>query len=130
MSGPAAIPQGDRAVPDGLPTTSQSDHVREAIQRIRNGPHSSMPAPSVAPANGPAGEGMTVQNHTSYALTVYFSGATDVSMIIPPGASRDVALVTGKYQVAVEIPDSRVTPYFGEHTYETRTHYWLSFSLK
>ena len=98
-----------------------------AIQRIKSGPHSSMPTPEQANATGNAGEGMTIENGTGQTLYVYFDGPVSRSVKIPSGSSIGVALTVGSYEVAGEIPKSNITPFYGTQTYEANTHYWLKF---
>jgi hypothetical protein len=88
-----------------------------------------MPAPSTAHATGNAGEGMTIENGTGHTLYVYFDGPTSKTVKVPDGSQVDVALVVGSYQVAGEIPNSHVRPFYGKQSYEDNTHYWLKFFI-
>jgi hypothetical protein len=101
-----------------------------AMQRIRSGPHSSMPMPETATAYGNEGEGMTIQNGTNKTLYVYFVGPVQKTVVIKPGATAGVSLVVGNYEVAVEIPNAHVTPFYGKQSYKSDTHYWLKFFLR
>lgn len=99
----------------------------EAIRRIQSGRHTPMPAPATAPASGPAGKGMTIENGTGHALHVHFSGPVTRTVVVPDGKSESVQLAIGDYQVAAEVPGSTITPFYGRHNYQPLTHYWLKF---
>jgi hypothetical protein len=86
-----------------------------------------MPPASTAPATGPAGKGMTIENGTGQTLHVHFSGPVSRTVVVPDGRSESVELAVGEYQVAAEIPGSRVIPFYGRQAYQPFTHYWLKF---
>lgn len=99
----------------------------EAIKRIQAGQHTPMPPPSTAPATGPAGKGMTIENGTGHPLHIHFSGPVSRTVVVADGKSESVELAVGDYQVAAEVPGARITPFFGRHAYQPSTHYWLKF---
>jgi hypothetical protein len=113
-----------------LPLIADAETPGEAIARIRGGPHSSMPPPERAPATGPAGKGMTIENGTGHPLRVHFEGPVTRTVEVADGRSADVALAVGRYQVAGEVPGSSILPFYGEQTYEPNTHYWLKFFVR
>jgi len=98
-----------------------------AISRIQAGRHTPMPAPTTAPASGAEGKGLTVENNTGYTLHVYFSGPASRTVVVPDRRSESVELAVGSYQVAAEVPDSPIVPFYGRQAYEPFTHYWLQF---
>jgi hypothetical protein len=53
-----------------------------------------------------------------------FFGAT---VIVAPGQSMEADLAPGQYQVAAEIPNSSVRPFYGVQTYEPRSRYLERF---
>jgi hypothetical protein len=116
------------------PIAGYAQTVAAAIARIRSGPHAEMPPAQAAVANGPEGEGMTIENGTAYPMRVYFSGPIQRSVSVPKGRSAGVELVVGNYEVAVEVvgetPGVRIMPFYGRQTYEGNTHYWLKFYLQ
>ena len=95
----------------------------EAIRRIQAGRHTPMPPPTTAPASGPTGKGMTIENGTGQTLHVHFSGPVSRTVVVPDGSSESVELAVGDYQVAAEIPASRIIPFFGRQAYQSFTHY-------
>lgn len=99
----------------------------EAIRRIQAGQHSPMPPPTTAPASGPAGKGMTLENGTGHILHVHFTGPASRTVVVPDGKSESVELAVGDYQVAAEVPGSRIVPFYGRQAYQPFTHYWLKF---
>ncbi len=98
-----------------------------AIKRIRSGQHTPMPPPTTAPATGAAGKGMTIENGTGHILHVHFSGPVSRTVVVPDGRSESVELAVGDYQVAAEVPGSRIIPFYGRQDYQPFTHYWLKF---
>lgn len=99
----------------------------EAIKRIQAGRYTPMPPPSTAPASGPAGKGMTIENGTGHTLHVHFSGPLSRSVVVPDGSSESIELAVGDYQVAAEVPGSAIIPFYGRQAYQPLTHYWLKF---
>jgi mono/diheme cytochrome c family protein len=107
--------------------SSFAETPEEAIRRIQAGRHSQMPPPTTAPASGPAGKGMTIENGTGYALHVHFSGPMNRTVVVADGKSESVELAVGDYQVAAEVPGSTIVPFYGRQAYQPFTHYWLKF---
>ena len=70
---------------------------------------------------------MTIENGTGHTLHVHFSGPVSRTVVVPDGRSESVELVVGDYQVAAEVPGSRITPFYGQQSYQSFTHYWLKF---
>ncbi|MEK7426845.1 MAG: hypothetical protein AAB131_23745, partial [Actinomycetota bacterium] len=77
--------------------------------------------------SGPAGKGMTIENGTGQTLHVHFSGPLTRTVVVPDGRSESVELAVGEYQVAAEVPGSRIIPFYGRQAYQSFTHYWLKF---
>jgi hypothetical protein len=112
---------------------SERKQIEQAIDRIKRGPHSSMPAATSRYSNGPVGKGMTLENRTPFDLVFYFKGPALEMAKVPAGKTADIALVVGKYEVAVEAepkPGIRVQPFYGKHSYEANAHYWLKLWVK
>lgn len=106
---------------------SIAETAEEAIRRIQAGRYTPMPPPTTAPASGPAGKGMTIENGTGQTLHVHFSGPVSRTVVVPDGGSESIELAVGDYQVAAEVPGSRIIPFFGRQAYQPFTHYWLKF---
>lgn len=102
----------------------------DAINRIKNSQHSTMPAPAQAPAYGASGKGMTIENGTEYALMIYFIGPTTRTVTVPKNESVGVELAVGSYEVAAEVKDANVVPFYGTQDYKPNMHYWLKFYLQ
>lgn len=86
-----------------------------------------MPPAATAPATGPAGKRMTIENGSGHTLHVHFSGPVSRTVVILDGRSESVELVVGDYQVAAEVPGSTIIPFYGRQAYQPFTHYWLKF---
>ena len=106
-----------------------TESIIAAIERIRQGTHAEMPQPEQVRANGPVGDGITVENGTGTMLTVYFRGPTVEVVQVEPGASKGVALLVGNYEAAAELKDDSVIPHYGSLSLAPNTHYWLRFSV-
>ena len=103
-------------------------NVKQAVERIKKSPHSTLSPPEVRHTTGPVGKGMTLENHTPFALVFYFLGPTENMIEIAAGRTADIALVVGKYEVAVEAhnpPGVIVRPFYGRHDYGPDAHYWM-----
>lgn len=112
------------------PSVNGAESPADAIARIRRGPHGQMPPPQTAHASGPAGKGMTIENGTGHLLRVHFSGPTNWTVDVPDGQSVGVDLVVGSYEVAGEVPDAAIMPFYGTQVYQPNTHYWLKFFVQ
>ena len=105
----------------------------QAVDRIKNGQHSTLPPPQSQYTDGPVGDGMTLENHTRFTMVFYFTGPTDKAVRVAPGKSVGVALVVGTYEVAVEAKNTgnvRVIPFYGRQEYGPDAHYWLKVYLQ
>jgi hypothetical protein len=87
-----------------------------------------MPSPIQAPATGPVGEGVTIENNTGLPLAIYFLGPVSRVVQVNPKESRGVDLAVGAYEAAAEAADQAVVPFYGVLRLEARTHYWLTFT--
>lgn len=119
------------AIVGALPRVgSAEENPAAAIARIRHGPHAQMPPPQTAYAGGPTGKGMTIENGTGYLLRVHFSGPVNQTVDVPDGQSVGVELAVGSYEVAAEVPDAPIMPFYGTQTYQSNMHYWLKFFVE
>lgn len=71
---------------------------------------------------------MTVQNSTTYELTVFFDGPVSKKLTMP-GASQDVDLAPGTFHVAGRVAAANVLPFYGEETYAGSASYSLRFYI-
>jgi len=110
------------------------DPVAQAINRIKRSAHVTMPAPQVKYTRGRAGKGMTLVNGTPFLLRFYFKGPVTKTVALKPGKSTDIALVVGRYEVAVEAKATKrnvvIRPFYGLHDYRTNSHYWVKIFIK
>lgn len=134
--GPTAGKQGEKAPGTQSSSAGQSSErkqIEQAIDRIKRGPHSSMPPATSQYSDGPVGKGMTLENHTPFNLVFYFKGPVLDMAKVPAGKTADIALVVGRYELAVEAepkPGVQVQPFYGKHGYEANAHYWLKLWMK
>jgi hypothetical protein len=112
------------------PIAGHAETPVDAVARIRSRPHSAMPPPQMAHATGAAGKGMTIENGTGHLLLVHFSGPVSTSVEVPDGGSAGVELAVGSYEVAAEVPNSTIVPFYGKQSYQHRRHYWLKFFVQ
>jgi hypothetical protein len=109
---------------------ARAEPTASAIERIRSGRHADMPPPQMAHAMGSAGKGMTIENGTGHVLRVHFSGPVTKSVDVPDGSSTGVELAVGAYEVAAEVPEAPIVPFYGKQDYRPNTHYWLRFFVR
>jgi hypothetical protein len=79
--------------------------------------------------NEGSGGAITIENGTALAVSVYFRGPAERSVIVHSGQTLSVGLPAGRYQVAAEIPGSSVIPFYGEQTYDPNNQYRHRFYL-
>jgi hypothetical protein len=116
-------------VPTMLPTEPT---VSDEVEKIRSSRHVPMPPAqrSTAGAAGVSGRTtMTVQNSTAYELSVFFKGPVSKKLTPAPGASQDVDLAPGTFQVAGRVAAPDVLPFYGEETYAGSASYSLKFYI-
>lgn len=111
-------------------TQTYPSEITVAIERIKKSQYATIPKPVKAPAAGLAGKGMTIENGTYKTLGIYFNGSSSKKAEVPQGESLGIDLVVGNYEVAAEVPDSKIIPFYGFQKYESGYHYRLKFYLE
>jgi hypothetical protein len=117
------------SVPTILPTEPT---ISDEFDKIRSGPHTSMPHAQRSAASDAGASGrttMTVQNSTAYELSVFFKGPVSKKLTLAPGASQDVDLAPGTFQVAGRVAAANVLPFYGEETYAGSASYSVKFYI-
>jgi hypothetical protein len=107
----------------GLPEMSAANNgkpmsIGEEIEGIvKSGRYTALPMPSME-RGSPAAAGiasLTIQNDTSYSLTVLLSGPVEQRMEIPARSSASVTLATGTYKAVGRVNDANVLPSYGQY---------------
>jgi hypothetical protein len=93
--------------------------VSAAIERIRGARHASMPDEKCS--SGESGTTLTVENGTNLLIRYLLKGPTSQAVTVEPSLSIKVTLTPGTYQVAAEIPNSSMMPFYGERTFNAGT---------
>jgi hypothetical protein len=117
------------SVPTILPTEPT---ISDEFDKIRSGPHTSMPPAQRSTASDAGISGrttMTVQNSTAYELSVFFKGPVSKKLTLAPGASQDVDLAPGTFRVAGRVAAANVLPFYGEETYAGSARYSVKFYI-
>jgi hypothetical protein len=117
------------AVPTMLPTEPT---ISDEVDKIGSLPHTSPPPAQRSTASDAGVSGrttMTVQNSTSYELSVFFDGPVSKKLTLAPGASQDVDLEPGTFQVAGRVAAANVLPFYGEETYAGSARYSVKFYI-
>lgn len=98
-------------------------HIYEANKNIINariaetleGAHNSLPNIKHTETDD---ESMTstivIDNNTGYTLTVYYSGASIKSVMIPVGGRSTFEVENGEYKIAATVPPEYIRPYAGK----------------
>lgn len=107
--------------------TNGSDATSAAIARIYASQHASMPEPKCAPGEG--GASLTVKNGTKLPIRYLLKGPTSQEITLEPSLSVRVNLAPGSYQVAAEIPNSKILPFYGEENFSVGTQCQQGFYL-
>lgn len=107
---------------------TSDDSVTSAIDRVRSAPHSILPDAQKLPAG--TGNGVQVENATKYSIRIYFRGPEKHAENVPPGGSVTINLPPGEYEVAAEVPNSSVQPYYGKQEYSTGSGYRERFTIE
>jgi hypothetical protein len=115
---------------DRLESLMGTDPVKRAIERILGHKVETLPPPTSRPASGVTGTQVTFKNHTGHHLRVYLRGPVSRLVEVPNGQTREVSLVAGRYQVAAETSDRKITPFYGEHSYQPQTSQGYTFILR
>ena len=76
--------------------------IQQAISQVLGGPHGALPPIQLGPCSGGTGATtVSLVNQSQYAATVFLAGPVTQASTIAPGATADVQLPIGTYQVAV-----------------------------
>lgn len=72
---------------------------------------------------------VTIENSTSYPLTVMYSGMDHRSIIIPPYQKSSVTLPNGHYRIAVSAPNPTILPFAGSENL-AGGHYQAAYYIR
>jgi hypothetical protein len=107
-----------------------AEDIQQEINRIRNGPHESMPQGQSIPSALGGQSAITVENGTSCALSVLLSGPRSQRMQLAPGRSQHLEFSPGDYELAANIACPNIIPYYGKETFganvENHTKFYIS----
>jgi hypothetical protein len=112
------------------PALSEPDAIKQEIERIRGGEHAAMPEPQVAAGKTTGDPTMTIENGTSYTMTVMLSGPTTRRLTLAAGETQTVTLTPGDYDKAATVSDKTVLPFYGKQTLAAGIRYSSSFYVK
>lgn len=108
-------------------STPSTDVVSSAIDKIRNETHSAIPSAESIVPDDPRDSGVSIENATGHTLTVYFGGRASRTITIAPGDSAIARLPEGRYEMAAEVPNSAIQPFYGRHVQQADTQYRFRF---
>ena len=103
----------------------------DEVEKIRLGPHASIPPAQRSTPSGAAGgrTTLTVQNFTAYELSVFYDGPVSKTLTLAPGTSQVVDLAPGTFHVAGRCSATNVLPFYGEETYAASASYSETFHI-
>jgi hypothetical protein len=107
--------------------SGSSETASMATERIRSSRYAPMPEPKALP--DASGTTFTVENKTKLPISVYLNGSTSRALTVLPSSSASATITPGRYQIAAEIPNSGVTPFYGEQTFNAGTKYQQVFLM-
>jgi len=93
------------------PTPLIPDSIRSQIDRIANGAHQELPAPTQSSLASGQSAGWSVENATGYELHLYLSGPVERSYVIASGGPIAVDLPPGSYRIAADVSHG-VLPFY------------------
>ena len=96
--------------------TCQKRLIDMEVSRIYAGNHGTLPEMDRIGYGGGSTSYITVQNSTSYTLTLLYSGPDSKKLVIRAGGSSSVRLKNGNYRVAASVSASNVSNYAGNET--------------
>ena len=95
-----------------LPSSTDADNVRSAIDRIANGAHQDPPVPTQTSTARGQNPGWSIENVTGYQLHLYLSGPTERDYVIENGKSINIDLAPGSYRIAADVSSKSVIPFY------------------
>ncbi|HWP49218.1 MAG TPA: hypothetical protein VNM22_18830 [Candidatus Limnocylindrales bacterium] len=119
---PAREPRGKALDPSALT-------IEQRIQTIRARNHITIPLPDVIEPEFSQTPRVKILNDTPNNLTVYFRGPSIRQVTLRPWSTETILLLAGNYEVAAEVDNPGVLPFFGSHPYD-REDYQLIFSVR
>lgn len=102
--------------------TIDAEAARQAIDRIRRGPHEAIPLAETRPSSGNS-TSVTIENGTSYQIRVYLAGPVGRILLVPPGSTRSITVVPGEYSLGADVSDSSIIPSYGVQKYSAGVQY-------
>jgi len=115
--------------PRGRAPESDSSALDQRIRSIRARNPITVPFPDAITSEPSQTPRIEIYNNTGSYLMIYFRGPSPRQVRVRPGASESVVLTAGSYEVAAEVDDPSVLPFFGLHQYD-REGYRLGFSIR
>ena len=85
------------------------------VDAIFAGEHGELPPPQKTSSGSSNKNTIEIENRTDYTLTVRYSGAISVKVVIPARGGDTVTLPAGQYRVAASVNHPNVTPFAGSH---------------
>lgn len=95
----------------------QGEHSKSAIdamvKTIANGEHGSLPSMDQNYYGDGPKSSISIQNDTSYELTLLYSGVESKRIVLQPHGSTSISLYNGSYDIAASVTASDVRNYYG-----------------
>jgi hypothetical protein len=93
-------------------TEATPSSIRAQVDRIANGTHQELPAPTETSVAAGQNPGWSIENATGYQLHLYVSGPVERDYAIPNGNSFTIDLPPGNYRIAATVSASNVIPFY------------------
>jgi hypothetical protein len=104
---------------------------RQAIDEINAQPHGDIPAPQISGrCSGGSTSGVTIHNATAYPLNLYLAGAENQTPSLNPGATVNLRLQPGRYDVGARVSAPNVRPFSGVWDFAKGCPYGYQFYVQ
>ncbi|OFV92840.1 MAG: hypothetical protein A3G76_02585 [Acidobacteria bacterium RIFCSPLOWO2_12_FULL_65_11] len=110
-------------------TTSDDDTIQDEIEKIRSASYTAMPLAKAVPASLHGAAAITIENGTSYMLSVLLSGPVSRKVDLAAGGAQDIILSPGNYEIAVSFSHPSVVPFYGKENFGSNMRYSKRFYI-
>lgn len=97
---------------------------------LRSGQYTGLPPAQRIGSVGSGQPTLSIENRTSYLLTVLLAGPVEQSVSVASGATQKIVVPAGSYRVLGRVNAANVLPFYGNQDYSSGTEYSESFYIQ